>query len=200
MLPDYEQRLSVLKDAGFIDQNQNVLLKGRVACEINSGYELVLTELILDNFLGDFEPEEIVALLSAFVYEGRTREEEPLSTTPRLTKGKARIQEIYKTMLDVYEKHQIPLTKDEAEFLEKKRFALMNVVYEWARGLSFKEIMELSVESEGTIVRVITRLDEICREVKTASIIIGNSTLHMKMSQAQELIKRDIVFAASLYL
>ena len=73
-------------------------------------------------------------------------------------------------------------------------------VYEWARGLSFKEIMELSVESEGTIVRVITRLDEICREVKTASIIIGNSTLHMKMSQAQELIKRDIVFAASLYL
>ncbi|CUS20249.1 LAQU0S01e02366g1_1 [Lachancea quebecensis] len=200
LLPDYEQRLSVLKDAGFIDQNHNVLLKGRVACEINSGYELVLTELILDNFLGDFEPEEIVALLSVFVYEGRTREEEPLVTTPRLTKGKARIQEIYKEMLNVYEKHQVPLTKDEAEFLEKKRFALMNVVYEWARGLSFKEIMEMSVESEGTIVRVITRLDEICREVKTASIIIGNSNLHMKMSQAQELIKRDIVFAASLYL
>ncbi|SCU98503.1 LADA_0H13432g1_1 [Lachancea dasiensis] len=200
LLPDYEQRLSVLKDAGFIDQSHNVLLKGRVACEINSGYELVLTELILDNFLGDFEPEEIVALLSVFVYEGRTREEEPAIITPRLTKGKARIQEIYQTMLNVYEKHQVPLTKDEAEFLEKKRFALMNVVYEWARGLSFKEIMEMSVESEGTIVRVITRLDEICREVKTASIIIGNSTLHMKMSQAQEAIKRDIVFAASLYL
>ncbi|SCU90246.1 LAME_0E07690g1_1 [Lachancea meyersii CBS 8951] len=200
LLPDYEQRLSVLKDAGFIDQGHNVLLKGRVACEINSGYELVLTELILDNFLGDFEPEEIVALLSVFVYEGRTREEEPAVVTPRLAKGKSRIQEIYQAMLDVYEKHQIPLTKEEAEFLEKKRFALMNVVYEWARGLSFKEIMEMSVESEGTIVRVITRLDEICREVKTASIIIGNSTLHMKMSQAQELIKRDIVFAASLYL
>ncbi|SCU77743.1 LAMI_0A02190g1_1 [Lachancea mirantina] len=200
LLPDYEQRLSVLKDTGFIDQNHNVLLKGRVACEINSGYELVLTELILDNFLGEFEPEEIVALLSVFVYEGRTREEEPLITTPRLTRGKKRIQEIYQRMLDEYEKFQVPLTKEEAEFLEKKRFALMNVVYEWARGLSFKEIMEMSVESEGTIVRVITRLDEVCREVKTASIIIGDSSLHMKMSQAQELIKRDIVFAASLYL
>ena len=77
---------------------------------------------------------------------------------------------------------------------------MMNVVYEWARGLSFKEIMEMSPEAEGTVVRVITWLDEICREVKTASIIIGNSTLHMKMSRAQELIKRDIVFAASLYL
>lgn len=200
LLPDYERRLAVLKDAGFIDQNQNVLLKGRVACEINSGYELVLTELILDNFLGDFEPEEIVALLSVFVYEGRTREEEPPIVTPRLARGKKRIEEIYSQMLKVYEAHQIPLTREEAEFLEKKRFALMNVVYEWARGLSFKEIMEISVEAEGTVVRVITWLDEICREVKTASIIIGNTNLHMKMSQAQELIKRDIVFAASLYL
>lgn len=200
LLPDYERRLDVLKSTGFIDQNHNVMLKGRVACEINTGYELVLTELILDNFLGEFEPEEIVALLSVFVYEGRTKEEEAPVVTPRLLKGKQRIQEIYSRMLTVYETHQIPLTQDEAEFLEKKRFALMNVVYEWARGLSFKEIMEISPEAEGTVVRVITRLDEICREVKTSAIIIGNTALHLKMSRAQELIKRDIVFAASLYL
>ncbi|EDO18717.1 hypothetical protein Kpol_1055p74 [Vanderwaltozyma polyspora DSM 70294] len=200
LLPDYEKRLSVLKATGFIDQNHNVMLKGRVACEINSGYELVITELILDNFLGDFEPEEIVALLSVFIYEGRTKDEEPPIGTPRLAKGKKKIEEIYKKMLNVYEAEQIPLTREEAEFLDMKRFALMNVVYEWARGLSFKEIMEISVEQEGTVVRVITRLDEICRQVKTAAIIIGNSNLHQKMTQAQELIKRDIVFAASLYL
>lgn len=200
LLPDYESRLAVLKDTDFINDNQNVLLKGRVACEISTGYELVLTELILDNFLGDFEPEEIVALLSVFIYEGRTREEEPAVPTPRLTKGKKKIQEIYSKMLQVYEKHQVTLTQEEAEFLEQKRFALMNVVYEWARGLSFKEIMQISVEQEGTVVRVITRLDEICRQVKTAAVIIGNSNLHTKMTQAQELIKRDIVFAASLYL
>ncbi|SMN22687.1 similar to Saccharomyces cerevisiae YLR398C SKI2 Ski complex component and putative RNA helicase, mediates 3'-5' RNA degradation by the cytoplasmic exosome [Maudiozyma saulgeensis] len=200
LLPNYEHRLNVLQSAGFIDVNHNVQLKGRVACEINSGYELVLTELILDNFLGDFEPEEIVALLSVFVYEGRTREEEPPIVTPRLVKGKQRIQEIYKNMLAIYEENQVTLTQEEAEFLEKKRFAMVNVVYEWARGMSFKEIMEISPEAEGTVVRVITWLDEICREVKTASIIIGNSNLHMKMDKAQELIKRDIVFAASLYL
>lgn len=200
LLPDYESRLSVLKETGFIDYNNNVLLKGRVACEINTGYELVLTELILDNFLGDFEPEEIVALLSAFVYEGRTREEEPPVITPRLAKGKEKIKEIYSKMQEVSERYQIPATQEEAEFLEKKRFALLNVIYEWARGLSFKEIMEMSVEAEGTIVRVISRLDEVCREVRNAAVIIGNSVLHQKMTQAQELIKRDIVFAASLYL
>lgn len=200
LLPDYEQRLSVLRESNFIDQNNNVLLKGRVACEINTGYELVLTELILDNFLGEFEPEEIVALLSVFVYEGRTREEEPTIMTPRLVKGKKRIEDIYSKMLQIYEKYQVPLTQEEAEFLDKKRFALLNVVYEWARGLSFKEIMDMSVEAEGTIVRVISRLDEVCREVRNAAVIIGNSSLHHKMTHAQELIKRDIVFAASLYL
>lgn len=200
LLPDYESRLSVLKETGFIDYNNNVLLKGRVACEINTGYELVLTELILDNFLGDFEPEEIVALLSAFVYEGRTKDEEPPAITPRLAKGKEKIREIYAKVQEVSERYQIPATQEEAEFLEKKRFALLNVIYEWARGLSFKEIMEMSVEAEGTIVRVISRLDEVCREVRNAAVIIGNSVLHQKMTQAQELIKRDIVFAASLYL
>ena len=102
--------------------------------------------------------------------------------------------------MNVFEEHQVLLTSEEEEFLERKRFALVNVVYEWARGLSFNEIMQMSVEAEGTIVRVITRLDEICREVKSAALIVGDSTLHSKMSEAQEKIKRDIVFCASLYL
>lgn len=200
LLPDYEQRLKVLQALGFIDDQQRVVLKGRVACEINSGWELVLTELILDNFLGDFQPEEIVALLSCFVYEGRTNEEEEPPMTPRLEKGKAQILKITDKLLKVYNEHQVSLTSEEEEFLERKRFALVNVVYEWARGLTFSEIMQISVESEGTIVRVITRLDEICRQVKNAALIVGDSTLHSKMNEAQEKIKRDIVFCASLYL
>jgi antiviral helicase SKI2 len=34
LLPDYEQRVSVLKDLKFVDENSTVLLKGRVACEV----------------------------------------------------------------------------------------------------------------------------------------------------------------------
>jgi antiviral helicase SKI2 len=34
LLPDYEQRINVLKELGFIDDNGNVELKGRVACEV----------------------------------------------------------------------------------------------------------------------------------------------------------------------
>lgn len=34
LLPDYEQRIEVLKALQFIDDNSTVLLKGRVACEV----------------------------------------------------------------------------------------------------------------------------------------------------------------------
>ena len=34
LLPDYEQRVMVLKELGFIDENCRVQLKGKVACEV----------------------------------------------------------------------------------------------------------------------------------------------------------------------
>lgn len=50
---------------------------------------------------------------------------------------------------------------------------------------------------EGTIVRVITRLDETCREVRDAARVIGDADLFTKMEEAQALIKRDSESSAS---
>lgn len=36
LLPDFEQRVAVLKELRHIDENQTVLLKGRVACEVST--------------------------------------------------------------------------------------------------------------------------------------------------------------------
>lgn len=76
----------------------------------------------------------------------------------------------------------------------------MEVVYEWAKGMSFNQITDLTDVLEGTIVRVITRLDETCREVKNSARIIGDPSLFAKMQECQELIKRDVCHCASLYL
>ena len=40
-----------------------------MACEINSGDELVATEVIFAGVLAELEPEEAVALLSALVFQ-----------------------------------------------------------------------------------------------------------------------------------
>ena len=36
LIPAYEQRIEVLKELKFIDDNSTVLLKGRVACEVGT--------------------------------------------------------------------------------------------------------------------------------------------------------------------
>jgi antiviral helicase SKI2 len=84
--------------------------------------------------------------------------------------------------------------------VSRPRFGLVEVVYEWARGMSFKNITDLTDVLEGTIVRVITRLDETCREVKNAARIVGDPELFGKMQKCQEMIKRDITAVASLYM
>ena len=201
LLPDYEQRIHVLRDLNFIDENTRVELKGKVACEIHSADELVLTELILENVLADFEPEEIVALLSAFVFQEKTDNEPTL--TPQLEKGKSEIIRISEKVNHFQIEHQVILSSNDSnDFVSKPRFGLVEVVYEWARGMSFNRICDLTDGTipEGTIVRVITRLDETCRECKNAARLIGDPKLFQKMQTAQELIKRDITAVASLYM
>ncbi len=63
----------------------------------------------------------------------------------------------------------------------------------------FAEICLLTDVAEGSIVRTIVRLDETSKELRNAARIIGDSRLYSKMEQASRLIKRDIVFASSLY-
>ncbi|PKY02851.1 antiviral helicase [Aspergillus campestris IBT 28561] len=199
LLPDYEQRIQVLKDLGFVDESSRVQLKGKVACEIHSADELVLTELILENVLAEYEPEEIVALLSAFVFQEKTENDPTL--TPRLEKGKKAIVRISEKVNDFQIQHQvIQSSEDSNDFASRPRFGLAEVVYEWAKGMSFNRITDLTDVMEGTIVRTITRLDETCREAKNAAKLVGDPTLYNKMQQAQELIKRDVIFAASLYM
>ena len=199
LLPDYEQRIQVLKELGFVDDQSRVQLKGKVACEIHSADELVLTELVLENVLAEYEPEEIVALLSAFVFQEKT--ESVPTLTPRLEKGTKEIIAIAEKVNNFQIQHQvIQSSEDSNDFASKPRFGLAEVVYEWAKGMSFNRITDLTDVMEGTIVRVINRLDETCREVKNAAKLVGDPTLHLKMQQAQDLIKRDVIFAASLYM
>ncbi|KAI0111287.1 DSHCT domain-containing protein [Nemania sp. FL0031] len=199
LLPDYEQRIEVLKDLSFVDADTRIQLKGKVACEIHSADELVLTELILDNVLADYEPAEIAALLSAFVFQEKT--DSVPNLTGNLERGMKTIIEISEKVNTVQTERQvIQSSEDSNDFVSRPRFGLMEVVYEWARGMSFKNITDLTDVLEGTIVRTITRLDETCREVKNAARIIGDPELYQKMQTAQEMIKRDITAVASLYM
>uniref|UniRef100_A0A8C8SVB5 Ski2 like RNA helicase n=1 Tax=Pelusios castaneus TaxID=367368 RepID=A0A8C8SVB5_9SAUR len=194
LLPEYQQRVEVLRALRYVDSTGAVQLAGRVACEI-SNHELLLTELVFDNLLTELRPEESVALLSCLVCQVKSKAEPQLPSV--LRQGMERIRAVAERIALL--QRECGLRESVEDFVAQYNFSLVEVVYEWARGVPFAEIARLTDVQEGIIVRCIQRLDETCRDVRNAARVIGEPTLHAKMEEASNLIKRDIVFAASLY-
>ena len=200
LFPDFLQRKALLLTAGYIDANETVCVKGRVACEVNTCEELIVTEMVFEGILNELEPAEIVAALSALVYQEKRNDDDFDSELPeQLVNCCERMKTIATNLGQLQKDHGLEV--DPADYCEASlKFGLVHVVYEWALGVPFSNICELTLVQEGSIVRCITRLDELCREVRNCARVVGNPTLYRKMEAASMAIKRDIVFASSLYV
>ncbi|KAF7121388.1 hypothetical protein RHSIM_Rhsim13G0073900 [Rhododendron simsii] len=196
-MPDFQGRIDVLKEIGCVDADLVVQIKGRVACEMNSGEELICTECLFENQLDELEPEEAVAIMSALVFQQKNTSEPTL--TSKLSQAKQRLYETAVRLGELQAQRSVQINPEEYA-RDNLKFGLVEVVYEWAKGTPFADICVLTDVPEGLIVRTIVRLDETCREFKNAASIMGNSGLYKKMELASNAIKRDIVFAASLYV
>ncbi|XP_076463366.1 exosome RNA helicase MTR4-like [Babylonia areolata] len=189
-------RKRVLRRLGYATASDVIETKGRVACEISSGDELVITELLFNNVFNDLSPAQCCALLSCFVFQERASEMpkliEELSGPLRLMQDTAkRIARVSK---------EAKLEIDEETYVESFRPHMMDIVYEWCNGCSFSKICKMTDIFEGSVIRCMRRLEETLRQMVQASKAIGNTELENKFAEGIRLIKRDIVFAASLYL
>lgn len=61
-------RKRVLRRLQFTTSEDVVEMKGRVACEISTGDELLLTEMVFNGVFNPLLPEYCAALLSCFVF------------------------------------------------------------------------------------------------------------------------------------
>ena len=66
---------------GYANAADVIEMKGRVACEISSGDELLLTELMFNGAFNDISVEQQVALLSCFVFQERVCDDDRLFQT-----------------------------------------------------------------------------------------------------------------------
>ncbi|KII72072.1 ATP-dependent RNA helicase mtr4 [Thelohanellus kitauei] len=77
---------------------------------------------------------------------------------------------------------------------------IMEGMYEWALGCDFEQFLQTTGLQEGSLIRQVLRLDEICKEVEKAADQIGNSDLKNVAKACRESTRRDIVNTPSLYL
>ncbi|XP_029024555.1 exosome RNA helicase MTR4 [Betta splendens] len=189
-------RKRVLRRLGFASPSDVIEMKGRVACEISSGDELLLTEMMFNGLFNDLSAEQATALLSCFVFQ------ENASEMPKLTEQLAaplrQMQECAKRIAKV--SADAKLEVDEETYLSQFKPHLMDVVYAWANGSTFAQISKMTDVFEGSIIRCMRRLEELLRQMCSAAKAIGNTELENKFAEGITKIKRDIIFAASLYL
>jgi ATP-dependent RNA helicase DOB1 len=84
-LEELKSRKRVLRRLGFSTSDDVVEMKGRVACEISTGDELLLTEMMFGGTFNPLTPEQCAALLSCFVFQEKVSVRNS-ETTRRVTR------------------------------------------------------------------------------------------------------------------
>ncbi|KNE69001.1 hypothetical protein AMAG_13876 [Allomyces macrogynus ATCC 38327] len=198
-LDELKARKRVLRRLGFTDDRDVVQTKGRVACEVSSGDPLLLTELLFHGTFNDLTVEQTVALLGVFTFLERSN---PNAPKPKLREELAKplqvLQEMAKRIARVSKEAKLEF--NESEYLESFKPDLMDVVYAWAKGAKFAQICKMTDVFEGSLVRNFRLLEELLKQMTAAAKAIGNQDLVIKFTQGIACIKRDIIFANSLYL
>ncbi|CAD25278.1 putative ATP-DEPENDENT RNA HELICASE (SKI2 SUBFAMILY) [Encephalitozoon cuniculi GB-M1] len=190
-----KKMIEVLKKLEYCDDT-TVLIKGRMACEISSGDELVLTEMIFNGDFAGIPVEHFVPLLSCIVFEEWDSDSFVLSDENKL---------YYRLLSDSVEKvckvlKSCGIEIDPAAYLKRFSYELMDVVRMWVCGCTFISICSKTSIFEGSIIRTFKRLEELLRQLSSAARVIGNTELENMFALGIVKIKRDIVFANSLYI
>lgn len=193
---ELKARRRVLRRLGYATADDVVELKGRVACEISSADELVLTELMFGGVFKDATLEQIVALLSCFVWQ------EKIKNLPKLRED---LSSLYSQLREVARRVgkvqvECKMSIDVEDYVASFRPDIMEVAYAWCKGAKFVEVMQIVQVFEGSLIRAMKRLEEVLQQLVVAAHSIGEIDLETKFQDAVVRIKRDIVFAASLYL
>lgn len=124
--------------------------------------------------------------------------DDDIKPRPELAQPYNKLKEIARRVATVYSECKLPVDVD--EYVGQFKPVMMEIIYEWAKGAKFCDICKMTTIFEGTITRSIRRLDELIQEVQSALLAIGDKVQAEKFEEGSRLIKRDIVFAASLYL
>jgi len=195
-LDELKCRKRVLRRLDFIDEGDVIQLKARVACEISSGDELLLSELLLNRTFNELTPQQCAALLSCFVFEEKSNTETNLKQEldDPFKKLQSQARKIAKISIES------KLAASEDEYVQKFKPQLMEVVHAWSQGASFSAICKMTDVYEGSLIRMFRRLEELLRQMAQAAKVMGSEELESKFEESLSKVKRDIVAAASLYL
>ncbi|VVC41817.1 Hypothetical protein CINCED_3A007924 [Cinara cedri] len=144
-MDDLKCRKRILRRMGYCTAGEVIETKGRIACELSSADELLMTELMFNGVFNDLSVPQTVALLSCFVCDEKSNEMP--AKTAELAGPLRKMQELARKIAKVCKEAKLDI--DEDSYVEGFKPFLMDVCYEWCRGASFYQICQMTDIFEG---------------------------------------------------
>uniref|UniRef100_A0A803LZ11 RNA helicase n=1 Tax=Chenopodium quinoa TaxID=63459 RepID=A0A803LZ11_CHEQI len=127
---ELKNRSRVLKKLGHIDADGVVQLKGRAAALIDTGDELLVTELMFNGTFNDLDHHQVAALASCFVPCDKSNEQ--IHLRAELAKPLQQLQDSARRIAEI--QHECSLDVNVEEYVESTcRPYLMDVIYCWSK-------------------------------------------------------------------
>ena len=181
---------------GYIDEENNLTLKGKAAREITCCDCLIVTELLFSNILNKLSISEITAFLSCFILNSNEIKFEDPEISEEFTKA---IEELKKINKNIKEKEN-EKTFEESSYNRKIDFSIAPTIKSWMEGKHFSEILEECELEEGKVYSIINRLSGFFDSIVEFYNVLGNKTEGEKYINAKNILLRDVLVCKSLYL
>jgi len=193
---EFQMRIKILKSLGYIDEENNLTLKGKAAREITCCDCLIVTELLFSNILDKLSIEETTAFLSCFILNKNEISFEDPEISEEFTKA---IEELKKINEKINEQ-EMKSNFQESNYNRRIDFSIAYTIKCWMEGKHFNEILEECDLEEGKVYSIINRLSGFYDSICEFYNVLGNKTLGEKFVKAKSVLLRDIMTSKSLYL
>merc|ERR1712179_685567 len=102
----------VLRRMGYCTSTDVIEVKGRIACEVGSADEILLTEMVFNGLFTDLSPSQSAAILSCFVCDEKCKEEDMPKLTQELSGPLRQMQDMAKQIAKVSKEARIDIKED----------------------------------------------------------------------------------------
>ncbi len=188
--------MTILKKLGYIDEDDQILIKGKAARELASSDSVLICELLMSNITDKLDIAETVAFLCGFTFS----KNEIDVVDPNINDNFSNSVEEFTKLLEGLQKLEQEFEFEESKYNRRITFAVSKAIYLWMKGHKFREILEETDLEEGKVYNLIMRLYLFMEEIRNFYSMLGNAKLADKFKDAKEVIMRDIMSCKSLYL
>lgn len=196
--------LSILHKFSYIDSisnisKDNVTTKGLVANEINECNELILTELIYNNYLDSIDYKSLAALMGLFC------DSRPVGNNDNST-SEAYYPDEFKDYIDYinvickdYTTHENN-TRLNVNYCWDINLYMIEPTYKWMDGGEFEQVSKEYNLFEGNLIKDFLKIYNISAEIEKAAEILNKTHLQVEAAKIRDVVVRDIVNIESLYI